>query len=189
MSHTNATHSRLPLPDRADMTAEQVAVFDQAMAFFGAPIGPRIALIDTPEVALAWSRLLIALEASALPKRLWELAILIVARDWSSQFEWWAHEGKAVSAGISRQAIDAIRDGKRPQFAEADEAATYAYVRELLQKRSVSDDVHARLRKLIGTRQLVELTVLVGHYSNVAMTLVAHAVPLPAGVTPPLPRT
>jgi 4-carboxymuconolactone decarboxylase len=63
----------------------------------------------------------------------------------------------------------------------------YDYATELLENHHVSDETYGRLRDVIGSRQLVELTVLMGHYSSVAMTLNAHCMPLPDGVEPPLP--
>ena len=178
---------RVELPLPCDMSPEQRAVYDQAVNFFGAPIGPRIALMITPDVAARWSDLLTALEKSSLSRRLWELTILVVAREWDSQFEWWAHEAPALKQGLSREVIEALRRGERPAFENADEAAVYQYLTELMRDHRVSDPTYDALKALIGSRQVVELTVLAGHYSSVAMTLAAHDVQLPPGVEPPLP--
>lgn len=179
--------SRVTLPPLAAMDAHQRAVHDQAVAFFGAPTGPRIAMIDTPEVGEAWTGLAKALAKSALSAALRELTILVVARLWDSQFAWWAHERRALEAGLSPDTIAAIKGGQIPDFTREDEAATYAYVTELCRDHRVGDATYMRLRDCIGSRVLVELTVLTGHYTNVAMTLAAHAVPLPPGIVPPLP--
>ena len=184
----NAKTSRLTLPPVAEMNEAQRVIYDQALRHFGAPIGPRIVFLETPELGLAWSALLSALEKSALPKRVWELAVLIVARDWTSQFEWWAHEKAALKAGVPVNVMEAIKADQRPTFNDALDRATYNYVTQLLRERRVSDATYAALHVAIGSRQLVELTVLVGHYSNVAMTLAAHAVQLPATAAPPLPE-
>jgi 4-carboxymuconolactone decarboxylase len=170
------------------MNASQRAIYDQSVKFFGAPMGPRLVFLETPEVGIAWSNLLTALQKSSLPRKLWELSILIVAREWGAQFEWWAHEPPALKAGLSPTVIDAVRTGNAPPFQNEEEAAAYAYVTELLQKRRVSQETYDRLRGLIGSRQLVELTALVGHYNSVAMTLIAHEVSLPPGTKPPLPE-
>lgn len=184
---TSAATSRLTIPPPEEMDPAQRCVYEQALAYFGAPIGPRMALIETPEVAVAWSNLVTQLQKSALPKRIWELTILLVAREWDSQFEWWAHEEPARRAGLTESVIEAIRSAKKPAFAQADEAATYDYVTELLRDRRVSQPSYDRLRDILGSRQLVELTVLIGHYSSVAMTLAAYEVRLPLGVAPPMP--
>lgn len=179
--------SRVQLPPLEAMTPVQRRIYDQAVAHLGGPVGPRIALIETPEVAARWSDLLTAVEQSELDRRFWELSILVVARHWRSQFEWYAHEGPAIERGISREAVEAIRLGQRPTTLQDDEQRVYDYATELLQNHHVSDETYGRLRDLIGSRQLVELTVLMGHYNSVAMTLNAHCVPLPDGVALPLP--
>ncbi len=178
---------RIELPAPCDMSPEQRAVYDQVMNFFGAPIGPRIALMITPDVAARWSDLLTALEKSTLSRRLWELTILFVAREWDSQFEWWAHEAPALRQGLSREVVEALRKGERPAFENADEAAVFQYLTELMRDHRVSDPTYDALKAQIGSRQVVELTVLAGHYSSVAMTLAAHDVQLPPGIDPPLP--
>ena len=44
-----------------------------------------------------------------------------------------------------------------------------------------------RARALVGSDALVDLTVLAGHYTSVAMTLAAHRMPLPPGAEALLP--
>jgi len=64
------------------------------------------------------------------------------------------------------------------------EVAIHQYAVELNRSHSVSDATHARCVRLLGERATVELTALVGYYTMVAMTLNAHEIPLPPGVTP-----
>ena len=45
---------------------------------------------------------------SSLPLALNELAILLVARDWTAQFVWWAHRRIAEEAGLPVALIQAI---------------------------------------------------------------------------------
>lgn len=186
-SQKSERYSRVPLPALQTMNAAQRASYDQSVAAFGAPTGPRLVMIDTPEVAAAWTGLAGALAKSALPKSLWELTILTVAREWDSQFEWWAHEPAALKAGVSPEVIAAIKTGETPRFGNDAQAATYSYVTELYRHHRVADATYDRLRAIIGSRQLVELTVLMGHYNNVAIALAAHDVQLPPGVAAPLP--
>ena len=40
--------------------------------------------------------------------------ILITAREWTSQYEWYAHRRLAMQAGLSPEIADAIAEGKRP---------------------------------------------------------------------------
>src|SRR5438874_13774990 len=51
---------------------------------------------------------------SSVPRKLTELAIIIVARHWTSQFEWQAHHRAALQAGLSPAIADAIAQGTKP---------------------------------------------------------------------------
>src|SRR5690348_8018369 len=51
---------------------------------------------------------------SSLEPRLSELAILTMARLWSSEFEWWAHKPVALKAGLAPDIVDALRRGETP---------------------------------------------------------------------------
>jgi 4-carboxymuconolactone decarboxylase len=187
MADSRTGPCRVPLPDLARLSDGQRAIYDRTIAFLGAPVGPRMVLLESPDIAAKWAELLDALENTSLPRNLWELSILFVAREWTSQFEWWAHEKKGLSAGLKASDIEAMREGRRPNFDLAAEHAVYDYLTELYRDKAISDKTYDGLREIIGARQLVELTVLIGHYTSVAITLVAHRVELPPGVQPPLP--
>ena len=62
----------------------------------------------------------------------------------------------------------------------------YDYARLLLRDGNVPTALHARVTERFGVKGVVELTALVGYYSMVAMTLNAHAIPLPDAAAPPL---
>jgi 4-carboxymuconolactone decarboxylase len=178
---------RIPFPPLDQMEPAQRAEFEQQSKSFYTPIGPRVPLMVSPDVSAAWASLSSALQKSALPQDLFELTIIVVSREWAAPFEWWVHAPQAVNAGVPADAVEAIRLGRTPTFTKPGQEATYRYLTELLRDHRVSDSTYARLHAIIGTRQLVELTVLAGHYTNVAMTLVAHNVPLRADVPPPFP--
>jgi 4-carboxymuconolactone decarboxylase len=178
--------SRVSLPPVEEMSESQRHIYDQSVAFFGDAVGPRLVLLETPEIGLAWSDLLSAIERSELRRDLWELSILVVARKWTSQFEWYAHADKAIAQGVPAGAVEQLRLGCAPELADDLQRATYAYVAELHRDGRLSDQTYNGLRDLIGQKQLIELTALIGHYSMVAITLNAHEVRLPAGVEAPM---
>src|SRR5690349_20909112 len=62
---------------------------------------------------------------TSIPHHLNEMAILITARYWSSQYEWFAHEAIARKANLDPKIIAAIAEGKRPKSMKDDEAAIY----------------------------------------------------------------
>ena len=51
---------------------------------------------------------------SSIPPKLNEMAIIMTARYWTSQYEWYAHKPAAQRAGVSQGIIDAIMRGTRP---------------------------------------------------------------------------
>lgn len=179
--------SRIPLPPLEDLSEAERAVLDGATAYYGKPTGSRVIFLETPELGLAWRGLLSALETSELPGNLWQLTILTASRHWSAQFLWYSHEDLALEAGLSREVVEALKHGEQPPFESEAEAAVYAYLTELYEAHSASEETYERVRNVIGTRQMIELTALFGHYNNIAITLVAHEVHLPDGVSPPLP--
>src|SRR6476660_9362581 len=62
---------------------------------------------------------------TALPQPLVELAILTTAREWSVQFEWFAHYPPALKAGVSPAILADLRVRKRPENMKPDQAVTY----------------------------------------------------------------
>jgi 4-carboxymuconolactone decarboxylase len=179
---------RIPLPGREDLDAAQREVWDRVVSGpRGQVIGPLRAAIHNAELAGRWSALGEALRFNtSLPKRLSELAICVTGRRWSSQVEWFVHAKVAEQSGISSAILDDIRDGRAPDFADAQEAVVYDFSRELQTDGRVSDATYAAAREAFGVRGVVELTALIGYYTMVSMTLNAHGVPLPDGERDPL---
>ncbi len=180
---------RIPFPAPEDMNAEQRRVYDAVVKGpRGVVRGPLRAALHRPELADKWQQLgeLLRYRTSLSP-RLSELAILVTARHWDSQFEWHAHEPPAREAGLSDAVIGSIRHGRRPAFGKTDEATIHDYTRMLLERHNVDDSTYNNALALVGTVGIVELTALVGYYSMVAMTLNAHEIPLPEGTAAPLP--
>jgi 4-carboxymuconolactone decarboxylase len=124
---------------------------------------------------------------STLPRRLNEMAILIVARDWTAQYEWYAHKRLALQAGLRSDIIDAIAAGRRPAHLQSDEQALYVFETELITRREVSDATFRDAVAAFGERGVVDLMNLMGYYQLVSMALNVDRYPLPDGVQPELP--
>jgi 4-carboxymuconolactone decarboxylase len=108
---------------------------------------------------------------TTLAPRLSEFAILTTARLWRAQYEWHAHAPMAERAGVKPETIRALRAGRRPARAPADERALYDFIRELYRTRRVSDATYRRVNKLLGDAGTVELVGILGYYSLISMTL------------------
>ena len=122
---------------------------------------------------------------TSVPIRLNELAILVIARQWRSQVEWFAHAPLAAKAGLKAEIIAELKEGKRPSGMAEDEALTYDFVSELTTTQKVSDETFARAKKLFNDQQIVDLTAVAGNYVMVAMVLAMAEETVPPGKEPP----
>jgi 4-carboxymuconolactone decarboxylase len=149
--------------------------------------GPYNALLRSPVMAERMFKLLDYLRFNtSVPRKLNEFAILIVARQWTSQVEWYAHYPLAIKAGLSEAVAADLKEGKRPAAMQPDEAATYEFLIELSTQHEVSDATFDRLRTFLSEQQVVDLVSVSGTYVTVAMLLSAAEQGVPAGKTPPL---
>ena len=115
-----------------------------------------------------------------------ELAILVTARFWTSQYEWYAHKREGLKAGIDPAIIDAIATRRMPDLPDPKMAAVYAYATALHTHHLVPPDIHATAVAALGETGVVELVGVLGYYTLVAMTLNAFEIGLPDGESPEL---
>lgn len=108
---------------------------------------------------------------SKLPKNLMELAILTAAREWSVQFEWFAHYPIALKEGVAAGVLADLRMGKRPASMKADEALVYDFTTELCRKHFVSPKTFQAAKAALGEQNIVDLTSLIGTYLSIGALL------------------
>lgn len=123
---------------------------------------------------------------SSLPSKLNEMAILVTARFWTSQYEWYAHCKLALDAGLDPAIAQDIAEDRRPEKMDADEAIVYDFSSELHEAHGVSDASYARALERFGERGVFDLIAVNGFYSLVSMCLNVDRTPLPEGVPAPL---
>jgi len=175
-----------------EMTPEQRRVAEAVIAGPRKGLrGPFQALLRSPELGDLVQKVGEHVRfKSVLPNPLKELAILMTARHWMAQFEWYAHREIGEKEGLSSALCDAIAEGRKPEKMSADEALIYDFAGELLRTSEVSDKSFDAVKARFGERGAVELTCTLGYYSTVALLLNVHRHPLPAGAKPlqPLKR-
>jgi 4-carboxymuconolactone decarboxylase len=180
--------SRIPLFDPEGMTTEQAKVYAEVV---GGPrgrlVGPLRAAMHNPVLADRWQKFGEVLRFNtSLPKRVTELIILVTARRWNSQLEWYIHAKDGLGAGLSADIIEALRCGDAPVFDDPEDADVYDFACQLQQHGNVQQGLYERLHKRWGTVAMVDLSSVIGYYTLVAMTLNVHHVPLPDGAINPL---
>ena len=170
------------------MTPEQKTMVEHLLAGErGGTNGPFNVTLRDPEMGDQAQKLGAQLRFhSTLSNRLNEMAILMTARFWNSQYEWSAHHRNALTAGLSPAVIDAIAAGKRPANMQPDEEAVYNFGNELLKTKQVSDAAFKAVVEKFGERGAVDLTGVMGYYCFVSMMLNIDRYPLPAGDKPEL---
>jgi len=179
---------RLPPIPESDLNEAQRRVRDGIASGPRAGVrGPFDALLRSPELADRLQKVgaYVRFENS-LPARLAELAILVTARHWGAQYEWYAHRQLAEKAGLAPGVADAIAEGRRPAAMQEDEAAVVDFCRELHETKQVSDAAWNAALERFGERGLVDLIGTCGYYGTVSMVLNAARVAMPEGVAPPL---
>jgi 4-carboxymuconolactone decarboxylase len=169
-----------------EMTAEQRRVYQEiGGARSGVVRGPFAIWIRNPQLADQANQFGNAFRLSGkLDKRLFELMVLVVARHWSAQYEWFVHEKNGLEAGLTPAVVDAIRTRSTPEFAREDERVVYATITEMNETRTLSEPAYDRALAALGLDLLIELIAAAGFYTMVAMTLNAFDAPVPGGKRP-----
>jgi len=189
--------TRFPIIQPDAMNPEQKKLFETIVAgpraqnYSGDPAkhvlnrGPFNAWLRSPEIGLKLQDVGAHIRfKSSIPKHLNELAILVTAREWTSQYEWYAHRVLALKAGLDPKIADAIAAGKRPDGMKEDEAAIYDFCIELHRHRKVDDATFNRVKALFGEQGVIDLVAVSGYYVAVSMTLNVAQVPVPDGSVP-----
>ncbi len=125
----------------AEMTSEQRAMIEHLLSGERTTTGgPFNVLLRSPEMGDIAQQLGARVRYhSSLPNRLNEMAILLTARDWTAQYQWYAHKRLALQAGLNPAIVEAIAARKRPATMATDEQALYDFQTELLRTKQVSD--------------------------------------------------
>src|SRR3954449_7252224 len=143
---------RLPTIPPEQYTAEQKKVAEDFLAARKVPVfGPFEPLMYSPEV-MSQARAMgdYLRYNSGIGTTLSELVILVTAREWTQDYEWYVHAPIAATAGIKPAIIDAIREGRRPDAMSDDEALVYDFSVELHRNQRVSDATWARAEQRFG---------------------------------------
>jgi 4-carboxymuconolactone decarboxylase len=184
--------SRLPYWREEDLDAAQRELWDLIVASRRADLvneegglaGPYNSWIVAPGVGRRLADLGTAVRfQTSIDRRLSEVAIITTGARWKAEFEWWAHSRMALEHGVPAAVVNAIGDGRTPDFEADDERVVHAVASQLADSGRVDDDAYRQAQALLGDTGMVELVSLCGYYTLISFMLNAFDVPLPPGAT------
>jgi 4-carboxymuconolactone decarboxylase len=174
-----AAQERYPALNPNDLTAEQKAYLENLQKpprnnTTGLTNPPFRVYMRSPELANKVEALSDYVRwGTGIEPRLTELAIMITARQWSSQWIWRGHYRAAVRGGLDPSVGADIAAGRRPEKMKGDEAILYDYATQMYRDKAVSDATFAAAVKTFGEKGLIDLVATMGYYDTVAMTLIS----------------
>jgi 4-carboxymuconolactone decarboxylase len=191
--------ARIPKLEPSSLDDEQRSLYD-AIAGGRRAQGPQLFQLTDDEgrlegpfnAFLLQPRLGAALQAlgssvrydTGLDDRCREIAILVVAAHWRSDFERYAHEAVGRSVGLGDTELAAVRDGRHAALAGR-EAVVARTVGALAVRGDLDDAEYREAVDHVGAAGLFELLTLVGYYATLALQLRVFRVPAPDGTAQP----
>lgn len=171
-----------PLRDD-EMDADQKALAAEIGGSRGGVVGGPFAIwLRTPEIGKRISFVSERLRKnSAFEKRLVELLVLIVTRDWKAQYAWTAHARQALEEGITPEVVEALRTKSDPPFTRDDERLIYEIFSTLSGSRTMDEATYAKGVEAFGLNGMIELVTTAGLYTMISMMLVTFDVPATNG--------
>ncbi|MDY7579218.1 carboxymuconolactone decarboxylase family protein [Herbaspirillum sp. RTI4] len=164
---------RMPLPAMSELNeVQRQAAQDIINGPRKALYGPFIPLLRSPELLDRSSKMGEYLRyKSAIGNKLSELVILIVARHWTQQVEWYLHQPIALKVGIKQEVIDAIADGRTPTGLSEDEQIVYDFSTEINTNKGVSDVTYQKAKTRFGDTGVIDMLGVNGYYTFLAIVM------------------
>jgi len=143
--------------------------------------GPFNAFLLQPRLGSALQALGAAVRyETGLDDRCREIAILVVAASWRSDFEWYAHRAVGLAAGLTEAEVAAIACGRHDDFDPRDGTVART-VAALVERSDLTADEYRAAVAEVGEDGVFELLTLVGYYATLALQLRVFRVGAPDG--------
>jgi len=189
------TLSRMPPVTPADLDAEgQKLLAARSTPPVPAP-GPGHLGIYNPKASEGTGLLGRALgvptgEMSRLGPRLYQLVVLITAREIDQQYEWSAHEPAGLRVGLEQAVIDVVKYDRDVKGLAEKDATVIQFLRAVMRDHKVSSELFAKQIQQFGRQNTIEMIQLMGDYFIVGTMMNAadqHLPPARQALMPPLP--
>jgi alkylhydroperoxidase family enzyme len=147
-------------------------------------------MAHSPRLMRDWLRMATPLLGNGLfmEPRLREIAILRVAQNARSEYEFGQHIPIARGAGLTDEEIAALKDYEDATCFSDLERALIRYVDAVSHFEAGAGDHARELRRWLSDRELLELSFVIGHWTMVACVLVPLEVELDEHVEARLPE-
>ncbi len=133
-------------------------------------------LLNSPPIAQGWEQMLSAIRnRNSLPASLRELVILRVAVLNRAPYEFDAHAPIALAAGVSPEAVEALRQvplGEEAPLSSSERLAI-ELADAMTQSIEVPDALYAQVQAAFGAQAQLDLVATVAAYNMVSRLLVA----------------
>jgi 4-carboxymuconolactone decarboxylase len=160
------TRNRLPPLKPDEVNAQMRKAYDAAVASSpgGKPEGVAAIRLHRSGVDVRWD--------AGIGRRLSELAILTIAREYDQPYEWSLHEMEALSVGLEPAIADVVRH-RRPVTGLGDKEAAIIQLGREIGRHKVSSETYARALKLFGKTDMVDMVDLMSNYAGTGVNLTA----------------
>ena len=128
---------------------------------------------------------------SPVGPRVFQLAVLIAAREIDQQYEWSSHEPAGLRQGLEQSVIDVVKYGRDVAGLAEKDATMITFGRTLLREHRVGSELWAKMVSLFGRQHTVDIMSIMGDYTRVGIMLNAVDQQLPPerkALLPPLKR-
>lgn len=170
---------RIENPIRENLSPEDQEIWDRILGTRGGIWGPYAVLMHLPQLAKQVAGVGEYLRFHGrLSNQDRECAILALAGSINSSFEWSIHEPIARDAGLSSEALEAIKRLEESKHLSSRQNLILRLVKELLQSRSLSDESFKSAIEELGRSELIEVITIVGFYQLLAYVIESFKMPL-----------
>ena len=145
------------------------------------PSAPLKIWISNPKLSQAVASLISHFRPShhSLSQRERELAVCIISSKWHTPYTIYSHETFARTYGMPPEMIDAVISGLPASFTNEREQVIYEMATALANSRWISKGLYDRAVKALGHTGITDVTVLMGFYTAVSLTVGFYDVPAP----------
>ena len=106
-----------------------------------------------------------------------EIAVNLINAKWHAAYSNYEHEMIGERAGLPPEKVQALIAGLHTSFDDPRQQVVYDMTCTLIASRIVPQGLYERAVKLLGDAGLTDLTVLIGYFTSISMTLAAYDVP------------